>query len=94
MIVPDYLGFDRCDKPDGRELYRIPRHADRLDALLESLDLRDATVVPQDWGGPIGLRRAVRHPVALGCLCEAKNERRTRGHRSRDRLLRHATSSS
>jgi haloalkane dehalogenase len=30
--------------------------------LLESLDLHDATVVPQDWGGPIGLRWAVRHP--------------------------------
>ena len=61
-IVPDYLGFGRSDKPDEPELYRIPRHADRLDALLESLDLRDATVVPQDWGGPIGLRWAVRHP--------------------------------
>ena len=62
VIVPDYLGFGRSDKPDEPELYRIPRHADRLDALLESLDLRDATVVPQDWGGPIGLRWAVRHP--------------------------------
>ena len=61
-IVPDHLGFGRSDKPDEPELYRIPRHADRLDALLESLDLRDATVVPQDWGGPIGLRWAVRHP--------------------------------
>jgi cis-3-alkyl-4-acyloxetan-2-one decarboxylase len=62
VIVPDHLGFGRSDKPDEPELYRIPRHADRLDALLESLDLRDATVVPQDWGGPIGLRWAVRHP--------------------------------
>ena len=37
-IVPDYLGFGRSDKPDEPGLYRIPRHADRLDALLESLD--------------------------------------------------------
>jgi haloalkane dehalogenase len=61
-IVPDHLGFGRSDKPDAPDLYRIPRHADRLEALLESLDLQDATIVPQDWGGPIGLRWAVRHP--------------------------------
>lgn len=67
-IVLDHLGFGRSDKPDEPELYRIPRHADRLDALLESLDLRDATVVPQDWGGPIGLRWAVRHPERVGGL--------------------------
>jgi pimeloyl-ACP methyl ester carboxylesterase len=60
-IVPDHLGFGRSDKPDRPELYRIPRHADRLEALLESLDLHEATVVPQDWGGPIGLAWATRH---------------------------------
>lgn len=54
-IVPDHLGFGRSEKPDDPELYRILRHAARLGALLESLDLRDATVVPHDWGGPIGL---------------------------------------
>ena len=61
-IVPDHLGFGRSDKPDDAELYRVPRHAARLEALLESLDLRGATVVPQDWGGPIGLRWATHHP--------------------------------
>jgi pimeloyl-ACP methyl ester carboxylesterase len=61
-IVPDYLGFGRSDKPDRGELYTIRRHAERLEALLESLDLRGATVVPQDWGGPIGLYWATRHP--------------------------------
>jgi len=61
-IVPDHLGFGRSDKPDDPALYAIPRHADRLEALLESLDLRGATVVPQDWGGPIGLAWAARHP--------------------------------
>src|SRR5919109_2157847 len=30
--------------------------------LLEDLDLRDATAVVHDWGGPIGLRLAVEHP--------------------------------
>lgn len=67
-IVPDHLGFGRSDKPDSPELYRIERHAERLDALLESLDLHDATVVCQDWGGPIGLSWAVRHPERVGRL--------------------------
>jgi pimeloyl-ACP methyl ester carboxylesterase len=61
-IAMDHLGFGRSDKPDDPELYRIPRHAERTEALLESLDLQQATVVPQDWGGPIGLSWAVRHP--------------------------------
>ena len=62
VVVPDHLGFGRSDKPAGPERYRIPRHVARLDALLESLDLREATLVPQDWGGPIGLPWAVAHP--------------------------------
>ena len=61
-IAVDYLGFGRSEKPNRPELYTIRRHAERVDALLESLDLHRATVVPQDWGGPIGLYWAARHP--------------------------------
>jgi cis-3-alkyl-4-acyloxetan-2-one decarboxylase len=67
-VVPDHLGFGRSDKPRDAELYRVPRHARRLDALLESLDLRGAVVVPQDWGGPIGLYWATRHPERVDGL--------------------------
>src|SRR5439155_14192231 len=61
-IAVDYLGFGRSEKPDRPELYTIRRHAARVDALLESLDLHRATVVPQDWGVPIGLYWSARHP--------------------------------
>lgn len=61
-IVLDHLGFGRSDKPDNPKLYQIPRHGDRCEALLESLDLQDATIIVQDWGGPIGLTWAARHP--------------------------------
>jgi cis-3-alkyl-4-acyloxetan-2-one decarboxylase len=67
-IVPDHLGFGRSDKPDQPQLYTIERHAERLDQLLESLDLSGATVVPQDWGGPIGLRWATLHPERVDRL--------------------------
>src|SRR5438128_10806608 len=46
-IVPDHLGFGRSDKPSDPELYRISRHVQRLETLLEPLDLHDAVVVPQ-----------------------------------------------
>jgi haloalkane dehalogenase len=64
-IAIDHLGFGRSDKPDQPELYTIESHCRRAEALLESLDLSEATVVPQDWGGPIGLRWATRHPERL-----------------------------
>jgi pimeloyl-ACP methyl ester carboxylesterase len=67
-IALDHLGFGRSDKPDRPELYSIRRHCERADALLESLDLRDATVVPQDWGGPIGLWWATVHPERVRSL--------------------------
>ncbi|MEL7237646.1 MAG: alpha/beta fold hydrolase [Planctomycetota bacterium] len=61
-VVMDHLGFGRSDKPDDAELYRVPRHGERCTALLESLDLNNATVITQDWGGPIGLHWAAKHP--------------------------------
>src|SRR5262245_64893651 len=62
VIVPDHLGFGRSDKPHDAGLCTIARHIERFDALLESLDLHGATVVPQDWGGPNGPSSAVAPP--------------------------------
>lgn len=67
-IAMDHLGFGRSDKPTGTDAYTIPRHADRCEALLESLDLENATLVVQDWGGPIGLTWAARHPERVSGL--------------------------
>lgn len=68
VIVPDHLGFGRSAKPNRSSVYAIPAHIGRLDSLLESLDLRGAVVVPQDWGGPMGIAWAVRHPERVGGL--------------------------
>ena len=46
VVVPDHLGFGRSDKPDNASTYTIPRHSERLIALMDSLGLEDATVVP------------------------------------------------
>jgi haloalkane dehalogenase len=61
-IAPDLPGFGRSDKPVDFEWYTYDRHVASVAPLLEQLDLRDATIVVHDWGGPVGLRLAVEHP--------------------------------
>jgi len=61
-IAPDYFGFGRSDKPLRIEDYSYDFHSDSIARLVQELDLRELTVVVQDWGGPIGLRLAVEHP--------------------------------
>ena len=59
VIAPDFIGFGRSDKPTDRGWYSYERHVQALGDLIDSLGLRDFTVVVQDWGGPIGLRVAL-----------------------------------
>jgi len=62
-IAPDLVGFGRSDKPVRREDYTYQRHVDWMRTLLfDRLDLRDVTLVCQDWGGLIGLRLVAEHP--------------------------------
>jgi haloalkane dehalogenase len=67
-IAPDYFGFGRSDKPTRVEDYSYDFHYGSIERLAELLDLRDTTVVVQDWGGPIGLRLAVEHPDRVARL--------------------------
>ncbi|MBI4240349.1 MAG: alpha/beta fold hydrolase [Candidatus Rokubacteria bacterium] len=62
VIVPDHMGFGCSDKPLDPSLYRLARHIANLESLLLRLDVRNATLVMQDWGGPIGLGVATRNP--------------------------------
>ncbi len=60
-IAPDFAGFGNSDKPTDLSWYSYDRHTELTAGLLEDLDLRGATIVVHDWGGPIGLRLAVEH---------------------------------
>jgi haloalkane dehalogenase len=57
-VAPDLIGFGRSDKPVRREDYTYQRHVDWVRGCIEKLDLRNITLVCQDWGGLIGLRLA------------------------------------
>lgn len=60
-VAPDYLGFGRSDKPTNFS-YLPHDHAAHVEALCNQLGLDDLTLVVHDWGGPIGLSFALRHP--------------------------------
>jgi len=55
VVAPDNIGFGRSDKPALPTDYTFARHIEWTRSLLTQLDLRDVTLVAQDWGGPIGL---------------------------------------
>jgi haloalkane dehalogenase len=67
-VAPDLPGFGASDKPVDIDWYSYDRHTEFAATLLENLDLRDATVVVHDWGGPIGLRLAVENPRRINRL--------------------------
>jgi haloalkane dehalogenase len=60
-ILPDHVGFGRSDKPLDPGWHSLERHVELTARLVEDLDLRDATLVVHDWGGPIGLNVALAH---------------------------------
>jgi haloalkane dehalogenase len=68
IVLPDLAGFGRSDKPMDPDWYSYDRHVAVAATLLEDLDLRDATFVVHDWGGPIGLRLAVEHAERVSRL--------------------------
>jgi haloalkane dehalogenase len=68
VVCPDLVGFGRSDKPTEQGWYTYERHVDMVTRHLDQVDIEDATVVVQDWGGPIGLRWAVEHADRVGRL--------------------------
>ncbi|GGF99914.1 alpha/beta fold hydrolase [Pontibacter amylolyticus] len=60
-IAPDHLGFGLSDKPVDFS-YTPEAHAHNLEQLIERLQLKDITLVVHDFGGPIGLSYALKHP--------------------------------
>lgn len=62
-VAPDLVGFGRSDKPAEVADHTYARHVEWMRKLaFDALDLRDVTLVGQDWGGLIGLRMVAEHP--------------------------------
>ena len=54
-VAFDFPGFGRSDKPTDIGAYTYALHRAALIRVVEALDLRNVTLVVQDWGGLMGL---------------------------------------
>ena len=68
VVVPDHMGMGKSGHPAPAAPYRLADHVRNLERLVLTLDLRELTLVLHDWGGPIGLGVAVRHPERIARL--------------------------
>lgn len=64
VVVPDHMGFGKSETPQDK-VYTLKTHTENLIRLIEDLDLKDITMVGQDWGGPIMGAYTIRNPERI-----------------------------
>lgn len=70
-VAPDHIGFGRSDKLPYREQYSYARFVSWMCDFVAALDLRQITLVCQDWGGPIGLSTLAAMPQRFAAVVAA-----------------------
>jgi haloalkane dehalogenase len=86
-IALDLIGFGRSDKPVAANAYTYNSHVRWLRTFVETLDLRNITLVCQDWGGLLGLRLLSQIPERFSHLV-AMNTGISGGHGATDAFYR------
>ncbi len=61
VVAVDHMGFGRSETPTDRT-YWLQDHIDNLEHFVLAQDLRGLTLVMHDFGGPVGMGLAIRHP--------------------------------
>jgi len=61
VIAVDHMGFGKSAAPRHRTHW-LQDHIDNLERFVLANDLRDLTLVMHDFGGPVGMGLAIRHP--------------------------------
>jgi haloalkane dehalogenase len=61
VIAPDHMGFGKSETPVDRT-YWLQDHIDNIEKFVLALDLNNITLVMHDFGGPVGMGLAARHP--------------------------------
>ncbi len=62
VVAPDFFGFGRSDKPVDEAAYTFEFHRNTLLEFIKRLDLKNITLVCQDWGGILGLTLPMELP--------------------------------
>ncbi|MBM7049067.1 alpha/beta fold hydrolase [Rhizobium lusitanum] len=70
VVVPDHMGFGKSETPADRS-YWLQDHIDNLEAFVLALGLTDITLVMHDFGGPVGMGLAARHPDRIRRIISA-----------------------
>jgi haloalkane dehalogenase len=86
VIAPDNIGYGRSDKPTVATDYTFARHIEWTRSLVTGLDLRDVTLVAQDWGGPIGFSVLAAEPDRFARVVAANTILHTADPALADRL--------
>jgi pimeloyl-ACP methyl ester carboxylesterase len=69
MVAPDYPGFGHSDAPPANSFsYTFDHVAEFIERFTDELALDRYSLVVQDYGGPVGMRLAVRQPNRLNAL--------------------------
>jgi 2-hydroxymuconate-semialdehyde hydrolase len=61
VIAPDMVGFGFTDRPEGIR-YDLDTWIGQLIALMDALDVEQADVIGNSFGGALSLAAAIRHP--------------------------------
>ena len=67
-VAPDLIGFGKSDKLPLRSDYTYLGHVQRVQALVEHLDLQNIVSFGQDWGGPITLSQVGAMPERFAAI--------------------------
>lgn len=68
VVVPDQRGYNRSDKPDGIDSYRLPKLCQDVASLVEAEGNGTAHVVGHDWGALVAWNLALRRPETVDSL--------------------------
>lgn len=69
LVAPDYPGFGHSDAPSPDDFaYTFDHLAEVIEHFTEALGLDRYVLFQQDYGGPIGMRLAVRHPERVRAI--------------------------
>jgi len=64
VIVPDHMGFGKSETPKDKKYY-LQDHVDNLEYFVLEHDLKKITLIMHDFGGPVGMGLAIRHPERI-----------------------------
>jgi len=69
LVAPDYPGFGHSDAPPADSFeYTFDHIAEIVEKFTDAVELQRYSLVVQDYGGPVGMRLAVRRPERVASV--------------------------